>query len=61
MKVNPEYLKASHVALLVYPGCPTFDEQLSADTKTQDQLESELVTNLPAEPKACQGAKSTRD
>lgn len=32
-EINPAYLTATYVALLVYPACPTFDEQLQRDAE----------------------------
>jgi hypothetical protein len=33
--INPEWLKASHLMLLSYPGAPSFEEQIQADRDAQ--------------------------
>lgn len=40
--INPEYLTASHVVLLVYHGAPSFSDQLAHDAEVQMKLENEL-------------------
>jgi hypothetical protein len=41
-KINPEYLKASHLILWMHPGAPSFEEQIRHDQEVQEQLEKEL-------------------
>lgn len=37
-KINPEYVKAKGVVILLYPSSPTIEDQIQCANETQEQL-----------------------